>query len=144
MANLANTYRKQGRWEVAEQLEIRVIDMRKKLLGPEHPDTLRSMSSLATTYLDQGRWNEAEQLEIQVVDMSKKLLGAEHPDILTSMENLENAYRNQERWDEAEELQPAYSSYGNAIRKIGILLLDILRQLLILSKALVAYIYIWS
>jgi putative hemolysin len=72
------------------------MDMRKKLLGAEHPDTLTSMANLASTYGNQGRWNEAEQLEVQVMDMRKKLLGAEHPDTLTSMANLANTYRIRE------------------------------------------------
>ena len=68
------------------------MDMRKKLLGAEHPDTLLSMRNLASTYRNQGRWNEAEQLQVQVMDMTKKLLGAEHPDTLLSMENLAATY----------------------------------------------------
>jgi hypothetical protein len=63
-----------------------VLDMRKKLLGAEHPDTLLSMGNLAVTYSNQGKWNEAEQLEVQVLDMRKKLLGAEHPDTLQAWE----------------------------------------------------------
>ena len=39
MGNLANTYWNQGRWNEAEELEVRVMDMRKKLLGAEHLDT---------------------------------------------------------------------------------------------------------
>jgi tetratricopeptide (TPR) repeat protein len=89
----------------AEQLEIQVMDMRKKTLGAEHPDTIRSMGNLACTYSDQGRWDEAEQLRIQVMDMRKKLLGAEHPDTIWSMGNLANTYSNQGRWNEAEQLQ---------------------------------------
>ena len=73
MANLAVTYRNQGRWNEAEQLDIQVMDMRKKVLGAEHPDTLTSMANLAVTYRDQGRRNEAEQLDIQVMDKRKKL-----------------------------------------------------------------------
>jgi Tetratricopeptide repeat len=59
-------------------LEVQVIDIRKKLLGEEHPDTLSSMENLASTYRNQGRWNDAEQLKDQVMDMRKKLLGEEH------------------------------------------------------------------
>jgi Tetratricopeptide repeat len=33
MANLASTYRNQGRWNEAKQLEVQVMDMRKKPLG---------------------------------------------------------------------------------------------------------------
>ena len=75
----------QGRWNEAEQLEIHVMDMRKKLLGVEHPHTLTSTRNLATTYRNQRRLNEAEQLDIQVLDMTKKLFGAEHPETLTNL-----------------------------------------------------------
>ena len=34
----------------AEQLQVQVMDMKKKLLGPEHPDTLLNMGNLASTY----------------------------------------------------------------------------------------------
>ena len=40
MGNLASTYRHQGRWSEAEQLEVQVMDMTKKLLSAEHPSTL--------------------------------------------------------------------------------------------------------
>ncbi|KAF5512206.1 Kinesin light chain 3 [Colletotrichum aenigma] len=39
-ANLASTYRKQGRWKEAEELEVRVMETRKRVLGEEHSDTL--------------------------------------------------------------------------------------------------------
>ena len=43
MTNLAVTYFTQGRWNEAEQLEVQVMEMRKKLIGAEHPDTLTSI-----------------------------------------------------------------------------------------------------
>ena len=88
-----------------EKLEVQVMDMRKKLLGEKHPDTLISMGYLARTYWDQGRWNEAEQLQLQVMEMTKKLLGLEHPHTLNSMANLAITYWNKGRWNEAEQLQ---------------------------------------
>jgi hypothetical protein len=55
MANLALTYRNQGRWDAAEELELQVIETRKAKLGADHPDTLTSMANLASTYRNQGR-----------------------------------------------------------------------------------------
>src|SRR5438045_4448382 len=75
MANLASTYMNQGRWKEAEQLEVEVLEARKKVLGTEHQDTLLSMNNLASTYSDQSRWKEAEQLQVDVLETSKKLLG---------------------------------------------------------------------
>ena len=39
MANLASTYRNQGRWEAAEELDVQVMETSKKKLGADHPDT---------------------------------------------------------------------------------------------------------
>jgi hypothetical protein len=49
MANLASTYRNQGRWEEAEQLFVQVIETSKTKLGDDHPSTLTSMANLAFT-----------------------------------------------------------------------------------------------
>ena len=38
MANLASTYRNQGRWTEAEKINVQVVETRRKVLGDEHPD----------------------------------------------------------------------------------------------------------
>jgi len=50
MANLASTYRNQGRWNEAKKLEVQVIETRKRVLSDEHPHTLTSMANLAATW----------------------------------------------------------------------------------------------
>jgi tetratricopeptide (TPR) repeat protein len=94
-----------GRYEEAEELEVQIMQTRKRVLDDEHPDTLLSMDNLASTYCKQGRWAEAEELEVQVMQTRKRVLGDEHPDTLTSIANLASTYNNQGRWAEAEELQ---------------------------------------
>ncbi|SPJ81929.1 related to kinesin light chain 1 [Fusarium torulosum] len=63
MNNLALTYWNQGRWEEAEKLQVRVMEIRKVKFGEDHPHTLTSMNNLASTYWNQGRWEEAEKLQ---------------------------------------------------------------------------------
>jgi Tetratricopeptide repeat len=62
MANLASTYRNQGRWKEAEKLEAQVMEMRKRVLGEEHPDTLTSMNNLAFTWKGKGHNDKAISL----------------------------------------------------------------------------------
>jgi hypothetical protein len=50
MANLVPTYRNQGRWKEAEELEVQVRETRKRVLGAEHPSSLTSMNYLAYTW----------------------------------------------------------------------------------------------
>jgi tetratricopeptide (TPR) repeat protein len=104
-SSLALTYRNQGRWKEAEELEFQVTGTRKRELGKEHPLTLMSMDNLASTYHIQGRWKEAEELEVQVLETRTRIFGDEHPDTLTSMGNLALTYHSQGRWKEAEELE---------------------------------------
>jgi tetratricopeptide (TPR) repeat protein len=42
MANLASTYRNQGRWKEAEELEVQVMETSLRVLGAEHPDKGRT------------------------------------------------------------------------------------------------------
>jgi Tetratricopeptide repeat len=41
-------YSNQRRWNEAEQLKLQVMDIQKKVLGPEHPDTLFVKASAKT------------------------------------------------------------------------------------------------
>ena len=50
-----------------------MVDIRKKLLCAQHPDTLRSIANFAITYQNQRRWNEVEQLKLGVLNTRKKL-----------------------------------------------------------------------
>jgi tetratricopeptide (TPR) repeat protein len=94
-----------GRWNEAEAAIAEVLEIDKRDLGTDHPDTLVSMAKLASTYRKRGRWNEAEELQLQVLEMRKKKLGADHLGTLNSMAKLASTCRNQGRWNEAEVLQ---------------------------------------
>ena len=94
-----------GSYYLAAIVNQRLYAQNKKLLGPEHPSTLISMTDLASTYRYQGRWKEAEELEVQVMEARKRVPGPEHPRTLTSMANLAYTYWNQGRLKEAEELE---------------------------------------
>ena len=70
----------------------------KKVLGQEHPSTLKSMATLTVAFLEQGRWKEAEELFVQVMEARKRVLGQGNPDTLASMDNLALTYLSQGRW----------------------------------------------
>ena len=44
-----------GDWKNAEEMQIQVMDMRKRFLSAEDSDTLSSMGNLARTYSDLGK-----------------------------------------------------------------------------------------
>ena len=104
-SNIGLVYHDEGRSKEAEELFKQVMEMKKRGLGEEHPDTLTSIVNLASTYRKQGRWKVAEELFEQVIEMRKRVLGEKHPETLTSMAYLASTYWDQGRWKEAEELE---------------------------------------
>ena len=60
----------------------------KAKLGPDHPDTLRSMNNLANSYDALGRHADALKLREETLALLKAKLGPDHPDTLCSMNNL--------------------------------------------------------
>ena len=77
-----------GKGVEAEKISVQAIKIRKKILGPEHNNTLGSMAMVGLAYKLRGRWDAAEELEMQVMETSKRVLEEEHPDTLTSINNL--------------------------------------------------------
>lgn len=73
-----------GRQQETLQLTERVLEARKRTLGDEHPDTLRSMHALA------NRYSEALQLAERVVEAYKRILGEEHSNTVASIHTLMN------------------------------------------------------
>ena len=96
LANLASTYRNQGRWKEAEELEAQVMETRKRVLGQEHPSTLSSMNNLAWTWKYQGRHDEAMRLITECVQGLQRKLGVDHPNTKAALDTL-NEWQGQEK-----------------------------------------------
>ncbi len=71
----------QGKYEQAEPLYQRALAIYEQALGPEHPDTARSLNNLAILYDDQGKYEQAEPLYQRALAIREKALGPEHPDL---------------------------------------------------------------
>jgi hypothetical protein len=97
MANLAGTHMDQERWEEAVELQVHVMNVRKRVLGPDHFSTLIIMNNLAVTYEKSGRGKEAEELLEHVIERRRVVLGEGHPDTLESIASLAALYRNRDR-----------------------------------------------
>jgi tetratricopeptide (TPR) repeat protein len=89
----------------ARALQEQVLDARRRLLGPEHPDTLISMNNLAHTLSAQGDLPGARALQERVLDLRRRTLGPEHPDALRSLNNLAETLSAQGDLPGARELQ---------------------------------------
>jgi tetratricopeptide (TPR) repeat protein len=91
-----------GQYAAAEITHGQATSLWNQVLGPEHPDTLISMSNLAVVLDDQGNHEEAEAIDRLTLAQREKVLGSEHPDTLISMSNLAWVLYNQGKHEEAE------------------------------------------
>jgi CHAT domain-containing protein/Tfp pilus assembly protein PilF len=101
---LATLYSDQGRYGEAEPLHRDVLQARREVLGPRHPDTLGSLHNLAALYQSQGRYGEAEPLYRDALEARREVLGPRHPDTTQSLNGLGLLYRDQGHYGEAEPL----------------------------------------
>lgn len=102
--NLALLYDYQGRYSEVEPLYQKSLELRRLLLGEEHPAVAASLNNLALLYESQGRYSEAEPLYQKSLELRQRLLGEEHPDVATSFNNLAALYYYQGKYSEAEPL----------------------------------------
>ena len=87
MNNLSNTLIFEHRFADAEKLLRETLEIQRRVLGPEHPETVRFMVNLATSIVHQGRFDEAEKLERHALDIRRRVLH-NHPDTALSLYNL--------------------------------------------------------
>ena len=87
---------------VYEAVELDVaVEVIEDVLGPDHPDTLKSRDSLAGAYKSAGRLVEAIDAEEELLPDCQRVLGADHPDTLNTRNNLAGAYESAGRLAEA-------------------------------------------
>jgi non-specific serine/threonine protein kinase/serine/threonine-protein kinase len=98
------TYTNLGLYSGAEPELRRTVETQARVLGDDHPETLRSMGELADLYSVQGRYDEAEPLYLETLEVQRRVLGDDHPLTLRSVNDLARLYFFQGRHDEAEPL----------------------------------------
>ena len=91
----------QGKYREAEPLYRDIVERRTRVLGADHPDTLRANYDLASLYVKQKRWEEYEDLSRDTLARQRRVLGDNHPDTLASLSNSQAYYFEQGRYEEA-------------------------------------------
>ncbi len=98
---LGETYLYLGDLNPAIRQHDRALALRRWFLGPDHSDTLRSMSDLAVTYQAAGRLADALPLFQESLARRRSLVGRDHPDSLVALSDLAQAYLADGRLTEA-------------------------------------------
>lgn len=104
LADLAKTYIDEARFEQALQAYDRVLKIRRKTLGPDHPDVAAALNDIAEIYRQTGRFAEAEKLYKRSLEIDESHFGPDHPEVAATLNNLGLLYEIQGRYGEAEPL----------------------------------------
>lgn len=89
-ALLARALHGLGDFSGARALEEQILEVRRRILGLDHSNTLISMIRLADNLRALGDRVSSRTLQEQVVDIRRRTLGPEHPDTLAGMADLAN------------------------------------------------------
>src|SRR5262249_11372141 len=74
-----------ARFADAIPLPQKVLAIREKALGRDHPDVAEPLNDLAVLYASQGRYADAEPLYQRSLAIREKALGRDHPDVAESL-----------------------------------------------------------
>jgi tetratricopeptide (TPR) repeat protein len=105
LLNQAGCYlRARGQFRLVEPLLRQAVEIRRQVLGEQHPFFATSLNNLAVLYRSTGRHIEAEPLYRQAMEIRRRVLGEQHPDFANSVNNLAVLYDSMGRYAEAETL----------------------------------------
>jgi tetratricopeptide (TPR) repeat protein len=89
---LGVSFRLIGNLSQAEEQLVLARKLRTELLGPDHPNTLRTMNSLAVVYTAAAKYDLAFPLLEETLQRQTALLGPDDPATLTTRSNLGHWY----------------------------------------------------
>ena len=100
---LQTTYEALQRYSEAEPLYQKTIDIRRRVLGENHPELANTRFTLARMYLQQRRYAESERLALAAYEPMLRSVGAEHERTVRIERLLENLYDQWGKPDKAAE-----------------------------------------
>jgi tetratricopeptide (TPR) repeat protein len=107
MLSLTEIARVQGRLDDASKLAEEALELHRRSLGPDHPQTLQSVAGLATVRRDQGRLAEAKAGFDQALAGLRRAFSPKTPELQRAM--------NADAWMLATAEDPKYRDPPRAI-----------------------------
>ena len=71
--NRAQLYYEQGYYSSAEQMYLEALEIRRRVLQPEHLDIAQSLNNLAELYTVLGKFSQAESLYEEALSSQKNI-----------------------------------------------------------------------
>ena len=104
---MGNLYQNLGLYPRAQLLLQQAVEIRQRVFGPEHPDTLEAMDNLGWVLDEEGHYAEAEKLDRETLEIRRRVFGPKHRITLASMNDLAVILMNEGHYAEAEKLDRA-------------------------------------
>lgn len=77
----------------AEQFLKRSLEMRERVLGPDHPDCAQSLNNLAALCNEKKQYDKAEELYERALDIRRRALAPDHPSLAYTVKHLAILYK---------------------------------------------------
>lgn len=104
MYTMGDVYQNIGLYAPSQALLERSLAIRRRVLGPDNPETLESLDDLGWTLHQGGHPREAEKLLRESLDGRRHIFGPEHPKTLYTMFELAQTLPSEGCYAEAEKL----------------------------------------
>jgi CHAT domain-containing protein/Tfp pilus assembly protein PilF len=112
----ASKLRGAGKYNEALPLIERGLEIRERLLGPEHRDVANALNNLGILYAIKGEYAKAEPLYQRALAIRERALGPEHLDVAQSLNSLAILYYRKGDYTKAELLyQRSLSIYEKVL-----------------------------
>eukprot|EP00397_Hematodinium_sp_SG-2012_P000813 GEMP01000814.1.p1 GENE.GEMP01000814.1~~GEMP01000814.1.p1 ORF type:complete len:955 (-),score=183.25 GEMP01000814.1:2987-5851(-) len=105
LQNLTCACTENNKWAEAESSSKRAWDELHRILGPEHPNTLRAMNNYGVALKSSRNLKESQHILKQVITLRGKVLGLNDPDTLESHMNLGVTLKLANKLEEAQKEQ---------------------------------------
>ncbi|HTA64589.1 MAG TPA: tetratricopeptide repeat protein [Xanthomonadaceae bacterium] len=101
---LADRYADMGLYDAALPLQVSALATRRRVLGNDSPDTLKSIDGMGSIFQGQGKLRESERLFREALAGQRRVLGEDNPATLESVNGLGLALYGEGKIAEAEPL----------------------------------------
>ncbi len=99
---LADRYKDMGSYDAAMPLQESALATRRRMLGEEHPETLKSLEGMGELLDAQGKPDAARPYVSEVLAVRRRLLGEDNADTLASIAAMGTILHDQGKLSEAE------------------------------------------
>ena len=101
---IGGIYSALGEYQEAEKQFSRALEIRRRVVGEEHPETLTSMYDLAKALNRNGKLRESERMHRRALELRRRVLGEQHPETLMSLSEQGCILRDMGKLQESEKV----------------------------------------